>query len=376
MRTGRRVTGIIILAVSVIIVLGVGSLFLMQGGVAQRAALAPAGFEGGAGSTGGGYGDVAGGPAYIEATGVAFPSPAATMAAAMPQDAEGIVGGEADKAANAPNSNIAEEPSIQTTGVIPPDQQEHMIIKNGNMTLLVEDADTGVKRVTQIAGDNGGYVLSSQVYYQGEYKAATITIAVTSDRFDQAMERLRQIAIQVLAEDASGQDVTGEYVNLQSRLRNLEATRDRIQSFLDKAATVEEALQINQQLADIEAQIEQVKGRMAYLSGRAAFSTITVNLTVPQPTPTPTFTPSPTPTYTPTATPTAWSPGRALSNATKTQTSVFRGLVDALIWLVVVPGPYLVVLALIVWAVREYQRRNPPPAGPTAPPSTPTTPAP
>ena len=51
------------------------------------------------------------------------------------------------------------------------------------------------------------------------------------------------------------------------KLTNLEATRDRIKSFLDQANTVDEALRINQELANIEAQIEQIKGQMNYLAG-------------------------------------------------------------------------------------------------------------
>jgi len=49
----------------------------------------------------------------------------------------------------------------------------------------------------------------------------------------------------------SGQDVTDEYVDLQSRLGNLEATRDRIRTFLDQAQTVDEALRVNEQLAAV-----------------------------------------------------------------------------------------------------------------------------
>ncbi|HPD42084.1 MAG TPA: DUF4349 domain-containing protein, partial [Anaerolineae bacterium] len=96
----------------------------------------------------------------------------------------------------------------------------------------------------------------------------------------------------------SGQDVTDEYVDLQSRLGNLEATRDRIRTFLDQAQTVDEALRVNEQLAAVEAQIEQVKGRMVYLRERSAYSTITVQLDPELPS-APEVTPVPTPTWSP-----------------------------------------------------------------------------
>ena len=65
----------------------------------------------------------------------------------------------------------------------------------------------------------------------------------------------------MLDESASGQDVTDQYVDLQSRLRNLEATEATIRSFLEKAETVEESLQVNRQLSEITDQIEEIKGK-------------------------------------------------------------------------------------------------------------------
>jgi hypothetical protein len=234
--------------------------------------------------------------------------------------------------------------------------QEPMIIKNGEIELIVEDTQSAIDQVTNIATDNGGYVLSSQSSALNGRATAIMTIAVRAENFEIAMRRLRDISMEVLRETSSGQDVSTEYVDLQSRLRNLEATRDRIRALLDQATTVEDALEINTQLSTIEAEIEQVKGRMTYLTGRAAFSTITVTLneyipTTPTPTPTPTLTPTPT---------SPWSLGPRIDAAVETQKSMGRSLLELLVWLIIVPGPYLVGLALIVWIVRTVSRRRQP----------------
>jgi hypothetical protein len=174
------------------------------------------------------------------------------------------------------------------------------------------------------------------------------------------MRRLRGLAIKVLDENASGQDVTSEFVDLQSHLGNLEATRDRIRSFLDDAKTVEESLHINQELANIEDQIEQVKGRMNFLTGRSSYSTITVNLEpkLPQ------LTPTPTPTLRPTATPTVWNPGRTFDSATGTLTNAYQGIVEALIWILVVSLPIFLPPFLILWAIwKFFTRKSGKPAG-------------
>ena len=138
--------------------------------------------------------------------------------------------------------------------------------------------------------------------------------------------------------------MTAEFVDLESRLRNLEATRDRLRTFLDDAQDVDEALAVNRELSQIEAEIEQVRGRMNYLSGRATYSTISVNLSMPYDTPTPT--------------PTPWSLARTFNSAVKAQGSLLRFLAEAVTWLVIVFGPYLVVLAIIILVIRALLRRR------------------
>ena len=242
---------------------------------------------------------------------------------------------------------------------------DHMIIKNGDMRLLVSDTDRALDGLTQVVGDTGGYVISSRVwfqdYYGTNYKYATLTLGVPVDQFEAALRRIRGLALRVMDDNASGEDVTSPYVDLQSQLGNLEATRDRIRSFLDDAKTVDEALRINQQLSDVEVQIEKIKGQMNYLANRSAYSTMTVNLEPQLPevvmTPTPTMTPTPVPALGP------WDPGQTTQRASNTLISAYRVIVDALIWVfvVLVPifGPPALLLWLVVWLVSKKVKQAP-----------------
>jgi hypothetical protein len=227
------------------------------------------------------------------------------------------------------------------------------IIKNGEMNLLVADTDRAIDQVTNIAVTSGGYIISSQTTLRGEVKVATLTLGVPVDQFEIVQRQLRSIAIRVQNESASGKDVTDEYVDLQSRLVNLEATAARVREFLKQAQTVEEALKVNAQLTEIEGQINQVKGRMNFLQDRSAFSTLLVNLEPERPTPTPTLTPTATATATPTATPTpaVWQPEKTFTSATGTLGSILRLLGDLLIWFIVLGGPILVIVAIVaaIW---------------------------
>ncbi len=232
-----------------------------------------------------------------------------------------------------------------------------LIVKNAELKLLVTDTDIAIDLTLQIASDCGGYVISSRVWYepwQGEhYKYATITLGIPVDQFERAMRRLRGLALRVVDETAAGQDVTDEYVDLQSRLDNLIATRDRIREFLDQARTVEESLQVNEELAAVEEQIEQVQGRMNYLFDRAAYSTITISLTpeLPPITPTPTPTPKPTPTPIP-----PWTPAETVEQAGRTLGAIVRVLIEISIWLGIVVVPIVAPPVLIVWGIRRHRK--------------------
>ena len=238
------------------------------------------------------------------------------------------------------------------------ERSNRMIVKNADVRLTVKDTDVAIDRATQIIGDAGGYIVSSRVWYQDYYgnnlKYAAITIGVPVDEFEKVLSRLRGLAIKVVDETAAGDDVTDQYVDLQSQLTNLEATRARIQEFLQDAKTVDEALRINQELSNIEAQIEQIKGRMNYLNDRSAFSTITLNLEPEFPV----LTPTPTPTAHPTATPIPWNPGQTFGEARNTVTVAYQGIANFLIWLGVVILPIILPPALILWAIWKWLTRK------------------
>ena len=282
-------------------------------------------------------------------------APATTEAAAAteaPMFAMDMEIAEAAKQEPGQSAEIASAP-VYDANALPGVESEsaayaatHMIIKNGDVKLLVEDTDIAIDRATQVIGDLGGYIISSRVWYQphydGEnYKYATITIGIPVDQFERTLSRLRGLAVKVLDETASGEDVTNQFVDLQSQVANLEATRDRIKSFLDDAKTVDEALRINQELANVEAQIEQIKGQMNYLQDRSAYSTITVNFepVLPELISTPT----------PTPTPNVWTPGKTFDDARKTVTVAYQGIVDFLIWVLVVFVPIFAPPVLLLW---------------------------
>ena len=236
-------------------------------------------------------------------------------------------------------------------------RSNHLIIKNAEMNLLVTDSEIAIDRIDQIVSDVGGYIISSRIWFQDwgqvSYKYSTITIGVPVDNFELTLRRLRDVALKVINENASGEDVTDEFVDLQSQVKNLEATRDRIRSFLDQAETVEEALQVNEELSQIEAEIAEIQGHINYLEDRAAYSTITISIEpdlpeLPTPTPYPSLTPIPT------RTPEPWIPSDTFNSATRSLKEVYKTLAEAAIWILVVIVPVFAPPLIIIWLLWKF----------------------
>jgi hypothetical protein len=141
-----------------------------------------------------------------------------------------------------------------------------MLIYTAHLTLAVFQVQKDLDRVEQLARSVGGY-LSARTDTQ-------VTIRVPRARFDEALAAVERVG-DVLHRDVTAQDVTDEYADLDVRLKNARAMRDRLQQLLEKAA-VKEALEIEKELGRITEEIERMEGRLKLLSDEIAYSTISV----------------------------------------------------------------------------------------------------
>ena len=160
-------------------------------------------------------------------------------------------------------------PSIRPAG------RRASIIRVGTIDVRVQAIDVAVAKINALATQNGGYVESSQESFDADYPSATITIRVPSEKFDSLRSGVSKVG-DVQSAEISAQDVTGQLVDLESRLRNLRAEEAALNALLARTTTVEEVLAVQPQLFDVREQIEQLDGQRAYLESQAAMSTLTV----------------------------------------------------------------------------------------------------
>jgi len=194
----------------------------------------------------------------------------------------GVAGGIATPA-------IAPAPPTTTTAVdgtykaseaitLPSTAEERMIVRSGDMSLVVVDIAGARDEIDGLALESGGYVVSSQIWGEEQDMRGYISIRVPDEKFDQPLEELRDLAVRVTSESTSSQDVTEEYVDLGSRLKNAEATESQYLAILEKATSVEDILKVYDSLSQVRSEIEQIKGRMQYLERTVSMSLISVNL--------------------------------------------------------------------------------------------------
>jgi len=161
---------------------------------------------------------------------------------------------------------------------------ERLIIQNVDMSIVVADPKTHMDEIADMAVEIGGFVVSSNLYRSTygpnniEAPEGNMTIRVPSKQLDQALEFIKQDVVDVTYENRSGEDVTSQYVDLQSRLKAKQAAEKKLLEFMEEAKNTEDALSVYVQLQQIQSEIEVLKGQIKYYEESAALSAISIRL--------------------------------------------------------------------------------------------------
>jgi hypothetical protein len=152
------------------------------------------------------------------------------------------------------------------------------IVKTAVITLEVRKGafDRRFQEATLVAARHGGFVSSSQTF-EAEHRSGTIVLRVPAAQFDAVLGELRRIG-KVKGEEISGQDVTAQFVDLESRLRNWEAQEAVLLRLMAKARSIEDSIKVQRQLQEVQFAIEEIKGQLRYLTDQTDFATVTVSV--------------------------------------------------------------------------------------------------
>jgi hypothetical protein len=227
--------------------------------------------------------------------------------------------------------------------------QTRVILKSASLRLVVSAADSALESISAMAENMGGWVVTSSTSMvrtaAGESVAqGSITIRVPSDKLDEALTQIKSGAGKIEYENVSGQDVTQQYVDLSSRLTNLEAAETQLRTIMDDARKTEDVLSVYNQLVSTRGEIEQIRGQLQYFNEASAYSSISVDL-IPEAINTPIQI-------------VGWSPGRTVENALATLVNILQSGADVLITAAVLVVPLGLVALIPVWFIRRAWRRR------------------
>src|ERR1043165_2542028 len=264
---------------------------------------------------------------------------------------------KAERAVSPPPSASARAPAATRAAAPQAPSLPHLIIRTADVSLIVGDTTASVEKLAALAAANGGYIADSKLWRDGEQTRATLTIRVPAQKLDAALAAIRRVATRVESETVSGDDVTQEYVDLESQVRNLEAAEVEMRALMttvrERTKKAQDILDVYQQLTQLRGQIETAKGRMRYLSQMSAMSTIKLTL-IPDAIAKPVVEPG-------------WQPVAVMKDASRALLKTLQAASDVAIWGVIYVGPFLGV-AFLVWRVARKLRkcRNAPSCSPAA----------
>ena len=207
---------------------------------------------------------------------------------------------------------------------------EKKVIKTSELVIEVSDFEEALLKIKSYAKNNKAYISDENQYNQTYQISSSLIIRVPKEKFDLLLDSISLIAKAVNSKSIHMQDVTAEFIDIESRLKNKKEVELQYRELLKKAGSISEILEVNEHLRIVREEIEAKEGRLKYLSSQVNYSTI--NLTVSQ-------------NLEQTYTGFFGKIGKALAGG-------WKGLLNFIVGLVYL-WPFLIILTIIIWFVRK-----------------------
>ncbi|MFA5792608.1 MAG: DUF4349 domain-containing protein [Candidatus Gracilibacteria bacterium] len=205
---------------------------------------------------------------------------------------------------------------------------DRQVIKTGSLGLHVTDVrDSSVQIKTYVDGLKG--TISDMSITRGDNSySGSLTVRVPSEKFEEAMTGLKDMAVYVDYEYNNANNVTEYYTDLEQRLTNKKAEEQQYLDILDQAVNVTEILAVTQYLSNVRYEIENLQGQINSYDSQINYSTISVVLSEDESISAVTET---------------WKPIATLKEAMSNWVVFLQGSVDFVIYLVIFGWPLLII---------------------------------
>jgi hypothetical protein len=183
-------------------------------------------------------------------------------------------------------SNVSLNDSAKTEQVAATDRK---IIRNADLTIEVASPTETQSKVVSIAEAHGGFVVNSEAKQRDNGDAThrtldiKLVVRIPENQFGAVLDKVRGLASNRNEEKVTGQDVTEEFIDLDARIKTQRALEAQFLQIMKQAGKIEDALEVQRQIAEVRTEIEKLEGRKRFLDNRSSLSTITVNILAPKP---------------------------------------------------------------------------------------------
>lgn len=156
-------------------------------------------------------------------------------------------------------------------------------------TLRVHSSDTRgtFDEIVRLVESVGGFVANAEVFpFEGDEDAqpdVSMTLRVPADELTPTMQTIKESVDEVVSESQGAQDVTEQFIDLEARLRNLEALEVELRALLEEVrqqpdADPQKLLTVFNELSSVRGQIEQIQGQLNHLEDQTALATLDVRI--------------------------------------------------------------------------------------------------
>ncbi|MDN4070355.1 DUF4349 domain-containing protein [Paenibacillus vini] len=190
----------------------------------------------------------------------------------------------ADTGGNVPSGETAAESERASSGFQGTDSAAGLnkkLIYRANVVMEVKDYGKTQSEIRNLITLAGGYIVEFSENQSQHERGGNFVIKVPSSGFSSFLDRLEQLKPESLQQGIQGQDVSEEYVDLESRLKVKQAMEARYLKFVEEATKTAQLVEFVNELERIQTEIEQIKGRMRYIDNNVSFSTIEIRLYQP-----------------------------------------------------------------------------------------------
>jgi hypothetical protein len=166
-----------------------------------------------------------------------------------------------------------ESAEVKTEGEVV--STNRMIIHQASMSVNVKELDKAQANIEQKVAHYGGYIVESNVYQEDEQTSSgKMIVRIPEKHFEKFLADAEGQAAKVLERNVTGQDVTEQYVDIQSRVKSKRAVEERLLAFMSNAQKTDDLLKISSDLSKVQEEIEVMVGKMKFLENQTSFSTV------------------------------------------------------------------------------------------------------